>query len=216
MYIDRSFIQEVNNIARQCEVRPLSLCKHRVCCLPGLYVPTRQRLSFSGEPRSLPGPCPLPAASYLSHSSPQPPSSPAALPPISCSPGCPPLALVRAQSSVLFLSDANVSSPACCDATRPLLLLAPGPGHIPNSPTGVHELCLVRLAPPPFIFTDFPARGLPIALMREAVQTSETSVTSHHSTLRYNPAEGHLHTCHREKVKLGQVRLAKVRLGQFR
>jgi hypothetical protein len=32
-----------------------------------------------------------------------------------------------------------------------------------------------------------------IALMMEAVQTSETSVNSHQSTRRYNPEDSHLH-----------------------
>jgi hypothetical protein len=32
----------------------------------------------------------------------------------------------------------------------------------------------------------------PIALMMEAVRTSDTSVASHQSTRRYNPAGGHL------------------------
>jgi hypothetical protein len=37
-----------------------------------------------------------------------------------------------------------------------------------------------------------PASSL-IALMMEAVQTSETSVNSYQSTLRYNPEDSHLH-----------------------
>jgi hypothetical protein len=33
-----------------------------------------------------------------------------------------------------------------------------------------------------------------IALMMEAVQTSETLVNTHQSTRRYNPEDGHLHS----------------------
>jgi hypothetical protein len=33
-----------------------------------------------------------------------------------------------------------------------------------------------------------------IALMMEAVRTSETSVNSYQSTQRYNPEDGHLHS----------------------
>jgi hypothetical protein len=39
------------------------------------------------------------------------------------------------------------------------------------------------------------------ALMMEAVQTSETSVNSHHIARRYNPEDGHLHIHRRENLK---------------
>jgi hypothetical protein len=41
-----------------------------------------------------------------------------------------------------------------------------------------------------------------IALMMEAVQTSETSVNSYQSTRRYNPEDSHLRTHRRENFKL--------------
>jgi hypothetical protein len=40
-----------------------------------------------------------------------------------------------------------------------------------------------------------------IALMMEAVQTSETLVNSHQSTRRYNPEDSHLRTHRRENFK---------------
>jgi hypothetical protein len=40
-----------------------------------------------------------------------------------------------------------------------------------------------------------------IALMMEAVQTSETLVNSYQSTRRYNPEDGHLHSHRREILK---------------
>jgi hypothetical protein len=40
-----------------------------------------------------------------------------------------------------------------------------------------------------------------IALMTEAVQTSETLVNSYQSTRRYNPEVGHLHSDRRENQK---------------
>jgi hypothetical protein len=39
-----------------------------------------------------------------------------------------------------------------------------------------------------------------IALMMEAVRTSETSVNSHQSTLLYNPEDSHLHSHRRENL----------------
>jgi hypothetical protein len=40
-----------------------------------------------------------------------------------------------------------------------------------------------------------------IALMMEAVMTSETLANSHQSTRRYNPEGSHIHTHHRENLK---------------
>jgi hypothetical protein len=40
-----------------------------------------------------------------------------------------------------------------------------------------------------------------IALMMEAVQTSETLENLYQSTLRYNPEDSHLRTHRREKLK---------------
>jgi hypothetical protein len=40
-----------------------------------------------------------------------------------------------------------------------------------------------------------------IALMMEAVQTSETLVNSYQSTRRYNPEDGNLHSHRRENLK---------------
>jgi hypothetical protein len=54
--------------------------------------------------------------------------------------------------------------------------------------------------------------GLPslIALMMEAVQTSETSVYSYQSTRRYNPEDSHLYTHRRENLKSYQVTLGPI------
>jgi hypothetical protein len=40
-----------------------------------------------------------------------------------------------------------------------------------------------------------------IALMMEAVQTSETSINSYQTTRRYNPEDGHLGIHSRENLK---------------
>jgi hypothetical protein len=40
-----------------------------------------------------------------------------------------------------------------------------------------------------------------VALMMEAVQTSETSVNSYQCTRRYNPEDSHLHSHRRENLK---------------
>jgi hypothetical protein len=40
-----------------------------------------------------------------------------------------------------------------------------------------------------------------IALMMEAVNTSETSVTFYETTLRYIPEDSHLDTLHRDNLK---------------
>jgi hypothetical protein len=40
-----------------------------------------------------------------------------------------------------------------------------------------------------------------IALMLQAVQTSEALVNSYQSTRRYNPEDSHLHTLRRENLK---------------
>jgi hypothetical protein len=40
-----------------------------------------------------------------------------------------------------------------------------------------------------------------IALMMQAVQTSESSVNSYQSTRRYNPEDSHLHSHRRENLK---------------
>jgi hypothetical protein len=53
----------------------------------------------------------------------------------------------------------------------------------------------------PFISTDFLRAASLIALMMEAVQTSETLVNSHQSTRRYNPEDSHLISDCRENLK---------------
>jgi hypothetical protein len=45
------------------------------------------------------------------------------------------------------------------------------------------------------------ARGLLIALMIEAVSTSETSVNFYQTTRRDNPEDSHLHACSSENLK---------------
>jgi hypothetical protein len=66
----------------------------------------------------------------------------------------------------------------------------PGPRLIPTSPTGSAQLCLADLLS--FISADFPRATSLIALMMEALQTSETLVNSHQSTRRNIPEDSHL------------------------
>jgi hypothetical protein len=40
-----------------------------------------------------------------------------------------------------------------------------------------------------------------IALMMEAVSTSETSVKFYQTTQDYNPEDNHLHACHHKNMK---------------
>jgi hypothetical protein len=47
-----------------------------------------------------------------------------------------------------------------------------------------------------------------IALMMEAVQTSETLVNSYQSSQRYNPEDSHLHTHRRENLKSYEKRVS--------
>jgi hypothetical protein len=71
----------------------------------------------------------------------------------------------------------------------------PGPHPTLTFPTASAEQCLDRLAP--FISNRFLALSL-IALMMEAVRTSETFVNLHQSTRRYGPADSHfIHTAAR-------------------
>jgi hypothetical protein len=67
----------------------------------------------------------------------------------------------------------------------------PGARLTLNFPASSAELYLVRLAP--LYLHRFPARRSLIALMMEAVQTSETQINSYQSTRRYNPEDSHLH-----------------------
>jgi hypothetical protein len=60
------------------------------------------------------------------------------------------------------------------------------------------RLCLDWLVP---LHLRLLTRGWLIALMMEAVQTSETSVNSYRSTRRYNPEDSHLRTHRCEDVK---------------
>jgi hypothetical protein len=89
------------------------------------------------------------------------------------------------------LPDVDVTAPAghAACTSRPesqatlhalLSYWLPGPGPI--------------LIPHSRISNGFLARVLLIALMMEAVQTSETSVNSYQSTRRYNQKDGYFHT----------------------
>jgi hypothetical protein len=118
-------------------------------------------------------------------------SCPTTLPHICCSPGCPPVTLTRANSSILSLSHdtfphklAVMTPPSSPIGSLALAWYWPFPQVQPTS-------ALLDLLP--FISTNLPRVASLIALMAEAAETSETLVNSYQSTWCFNPDNSHLH-----------------------